>query len=1111
MSARKLAIAVLVVLALTGAGALTSALPVVTFVDPVNNDLLDDHAINVTGNASGSNGKFFHANRTEFERGTMDHASVNATERVVLDRRVTDNFDDNSLNTSKWTKTEVGGLSILEENKLLNMFGNCSNPGANWTEYVRLVSVNSVSKMVSANLKAFSGWGAGFRSFIMMVDSSTGDYVRIGRTNDGTVYGKAVIELASMIGGVNRTENLGNAPLGARSYMIAYSSGKAHIYQAQTELKSVDIILGSCKFHIVAGTKNEHDNVSANWDDAVSDYYDLGLLTSYPLDTRSIYPILRFVDWNATTSPLAAVTMQLRSSDSPTMGSATPWTQVTKGQTANLPAVKRYLQYKATLITTNGVETPGIVNVTIIFNKPVTKVELSIDGKANWVPAVGKDPWYQDLVLPENDTTIWVRVTDVAGDTNLTSIKVSVDTTPPEGGVVINDGAFSTGASTVTLKFNATDRYGIAKVMVNSSRDFTGCAWQDYAPTLAWTMQPGDGDKTTFVKFRDRAGWESAVANDSIYLDTVPPVGSVVIDGNATYTSTLEVDLTIEATDPSGLGNMMVGLVPTFEGATVVPYQEHVAFTLGPGDGEKRVYVAFWDSLGHLSGPASDSILLDTKPPVGTFKINDGAKYANSTRVELSMSALDTSGVAAMRASEDPALLDADWVPYAPTMPFTMTPGDGEKRVYASFLDILGLESAVAEASIILKTTLPVVTVTINDGEGYTRVTSITVQFEVTQNGPATRMQVGEDPTLARASIASFKPEVSLILSPGEGERHIYARVFDVAGNAGPIASATIVLDDTAPTVTVTINGGALYTNSTHVMLGIAITDNFLVTTLEVSEDQGFVNSRTEPASAVPIAFTVTGADGKKTVYVRAMDAAGNLGPVAKGSITVDTVPPVLTLKLDGTATSTRSRDVKLSLDARDGGQVQEMLLWEGASPQGASAAAFKDTVTFTVSASDGEKTISARVKDAAGNWGAASSVKVVLDMTAPTTVVTAVAPKAGKLDVALTWSSTDAQSGASHYQVQYRESSGEWLILVENTTAKSYTFTADAGRTYSFRVRAVDSAGNVEPYTEDASRIATASVPKKGSGLPPLVNAAIVVAALVAVGGALRRRGGRA
>jgi hypothetical protein len=79
------------------------------------------------------------------------------------------------------------------------------------------------------------------------------------------------------------------------------------------------------------------------------------------------------------------------------------------------------------------------------------------------------------------------------------------------------------------------------------------------------------------------------------------------------------------------------------------------------------------------------------------------------------------------------------------------------------------------------------------------------------------------------------------------------------------------------------------------------------------------------------------------------------------------------------------------------------------------------------------------------------------------------------------------------------------------NTTATSYTFTGDAGRTYSFRVRAVDAAGNAETYTEDASHIATVGVPKKASGLPPLVNAAIVVAALVAVGGAMRRRGGRA
>jgi spore germination protein YaaH len=65
-----------------------------------------------------------------------------------------------------------------------------------------------------------------------------------------------------------------------------------------------------------------------------------------------------------------------------------------------------------------------------------------------------------------------------------------------------------------------------------------------------------------------------------------------------------------------------------------------------------------------------------------------------------------------------------------------------------------------------------------------------------------------------------------------------------------------------------------------------------------------------------------------------------------------------------------------------------------------------------------------------------------------------------------VSWRAEDYASGVATYGVQWRRPGGAWHQWLSNTKATSAWFTGTAGRTYQFRMRAIDAKGNVQPWT---------------------------------------------
>jgi parallel beta-helix repeat protein len=311
----------------------------------------------------------------------------------------------------------------------------------------------------------------------------------------------------------------------------------------------------------------------------------------------------------------------------------------------------------------------------------------------------------------------------------------------------------------------------------------------------------------------DKAGIEEIPHNflTGIKLDKTAPTGSIIINEDDEYTTSVSVTLTLTADDAtSGVYQVRFSNDGIWD---VEPWEDFTTtkiWTLTPQDGTKTVYYQIRDVAGLLSSTYSDTITLDTTAPTGSITINKDATYTNSTSVTLTLTATDeTSSVAQMRFSND-NISWSDWESFTPTKSWTLSAGDGTKTVYVQFMDNAGLISQSYLHTILLDTTPPIA----NAGPDQTVNVGETVSFDA----GASTDNIG---------IASFTWDFGDgTTGTGETTTHTYTKpgsytvtltVTDLAGNT---AQDTITINVLAPPFPIwTIAAATII-----IALGIAIT-----------------------------------------------------------------------------------------------------------------------------------------------------------------------------------------------------------------------------------------------------------------------------------------------
>ena len=254
-------------------------------------------------------------------------------------------------------------------------------------------------------------------------------------------------------------------------------------------------------------------------------------------------------------------------------------------------------------------------------------------------------------------------------------------------------------------------------------------------------------------------------------------------------------------------------------------YTTSKSWTLDSGDGSKGVYVEYKDGAGNVSQSFMDTIILDTNAPTGSVSINSGDTFANSPSVTLNLSADDAgSGVAKMRFSYDGSSWSS-WVVYASSMSWTLTSGDGSNMVYVQYKDNAGRESASYSDDIILDTSDPTGSIIIESGATYVSGTSVNLALSSADTGSGVAEMSFSNSGDSWTSWEAYSSGKSWTLNPSDGQKWVYVKYKDVAGNVSAAFSDDIILDTAGPTGSISIDDGASATNVVSVTLVISATD----------------------------------------------------------------------------------------------------------------------------------------------------------------------------------------------------------------------------------------------------------------------------------------------
>lgn len=273
----------------------------------------------------------------------------------------------------------------------------------------------------------------------------------------------------------------------------------------------------------------------------------------------------------------------------------------------------------------------------------------------------------------------------------------------------------------------------------------------------------------------------------------------------------------------------------------------------------------------------------------------------------------------------------------------------------------------------------------------------------------AARYRASEDPTFANVPFQPFSTTVQpFTLASGEGTHTVYAQYEDANGTASPTTSASIVLDTVAPTApAVVINGGAGFTRQANPL--VLTLDALEAIPAGVDAVSGLARVRLSASNAVDAMGRLqvsaqpylrdtsfvrpSSADGLQPVYAQFVDHAGNSSAVASASIVIDTVAPSgnLTIASGPRATTAGFTDTALVVLATtanpepNGGSVQVRL---ANNPANLSDAVLRpataNTAWFVDPAPDGQKTVYAVLRDAAGNESPLLTANITLDTARP-------------------------------------------------------------------------------------------------------------------------------
>lgn len=514
----------------------------------------------------------------------------------------------------------------------------------------------------------------------------------------------------------------------------------------------------------------------------------------------------------------------------------------------------------------------------------VGSVQFAVDGTPFANAAVA--PYQADLdttQLTPGVHALAVTAMDRVGNSASASENITVDNIPPEV-TFLSPAPGAWVRQQVAIQLSASDNLTLSSVtlLVDGSAVATLLV-----PPFQFTLDStalAQGPHQLTATATDSAGNGTSI-NQAINVDNIAP--SAALDSPAN-SSRLRGVVAVQgsASDDQGLSTVSLQI----DGATVATASSSpVTYswqTSGAADGSHVVEVVATDLSGNSQRSAATVLVDNTPPAVNLTSPTNGAAIGASAT--LSATAQDASGIALVDFVLDGATLvgTASAAPYAVAWDASSTPA-GAHSITAIAYDTVGNATTSTAASITVDHAAPAVAIT-SPSAGATVQGTVSVAASASDNTAVARVEFYADGSALIGSSTAAPYTSSWDTTQLKAGTHtVFAKAYDVAGNAASSASVSVnVKDVTAPTVAITSPAsGTLVTQNASTTITASASDATGVTKVL------FLVNGTQKCSDTTAPFSCSwsvpkGAGVTYSLTAKAYDAANNVATSASVSVT---------------------------------------------------------------------------------------------------------------------------------------------------------------------------------------------------------------------------------
>ncbi|MFH1768460.1 MAG: SpvB/TcaC N-terminal domain-containing protein [Candidatus Omnitrophota bacterium] len=343
-------------------------------------------------------------------------------------------------------------------------------------------------------------------------------------------------------------------------------------------------------------------------------------------------------------------------------------------------------------------------------------------------------------------------------------------------------------------------------------------------------------------------------------------------------------------------------------------------------------------------------------------------------------------------------------------------------------------------------------------GARYTKAMVVLVKFSGggISGGGIDTMQLSNS-ALTWDEPRAFSDSLEWELSSGDGIKTVYARFKDGAGNWSEAYSGEIILDTSRPATQIDVVSHGWDGTINVTLTGQDVTSG--VDKIYYSTDGSY------PDTVYSGPFTLSTAGSYKIKYY-SIDRAANAESVntSSGEVNIDTTPPTGAVTINNGSAYTNTTSVSLTLTAsdNDGGSGVDKTRFSNDGGSWSLPEDYADSKSWDLPSVEGPKTVYVKYQDTAGNWSEVYSSQILLDTTAPSTLISGIDGNwHAAVEVSLTASDTGAGVGVIYYSLDGTQ------------PAILYTapFTISSEGIYSVKYFSLDKAGNAESVKISANQ----------------------------------------